>query len=127
VRRQYEYQDITTEQFRALAQQFLPKDSPDPKLEAFFEAWVYGTGIPRLRLAHSIKGKAPTVRLTGTVAQEDAPAEFSVWVPVQIQFSRGQALTQWVRTGAAPATFSLNLKQRPVKVLLDPANVVLKR
>ena len=52
LRRRYEGKTISTEQFRQLAAEFLPPKSPDPKLEAFFDQWVYGTGIPTLKLSY---------------------------------------------------------------------------
>ena len=57
LRRRYEWKTIDTEQFRLLCAEFLPPQSPDPKLENFFDQWVYGTGIPTLKLTYAVKGK----------------------------------------------------------------------
>ena len=57
------YGRVTTDGFRVLAAEFMPAGSDDAKFESFFEQWVYGTGIPHLKLAHSIKGKPPRVQL----------------------------------------------------------------
>ena len=122
----YDHADITTEEFRLLAAGFQPK-SDDPKLEAFFDQWVYGTGIPSLKLSYSVKGVAPALRLTGTVTQTDADDNVSVSVPVEIQVARGAVITEWVRTGSEPSTFSVPLKQAPLKVTLDPNHAVLRR
>src|SRR5579864_1048587 len=84
LRHRYEWKEISTEQFQQLAAEFLPQHSPDPKLDVFFEQWVYGTGIPVLTLNYSVHGKAPAVKLTGTVSQSDVDSEFSVAVPVEI-------------------------------------------
>ena len=67
LRRRYEWKTIDTEQFRLLCAEFLPKGSPDPKLENFFDQWVYGTGLPALKLTYSVKGKPGALKLTGTV------------------------------------------------------------
>ena len=125
MRRRYQYRAITTEQFRLLAAQFLPARSPDPQLEAFFDQWVYGTGIPTLKFNHSVRGKAPSLRISGTVTQSDADEDFSVYVPIEVQFGKGRSVTHWVRTVAGPAPFSLTVRQAPSKILLDPANSVL--
>jgi aminopeptidase N len=125
LRRRYQYRALTTEQFRQLAAQFLPPRSPDPQLEAFFDQWVYGTGIPTLRLNHSVRGKEPSVRITGTVTQTDADEDFSTYVPIEVQFSKAKPLTHWVRTAAGPVTFSLTVRQAPAKILLDPTYSVL--
>jgi aminopeptidase N len=123
----YGGKEISTEDFRQLAAQFLPPKSDDPKLEAFFEQWVYGTGIPNLKLAWSIKGKAPSVRLAGTLTQSDAGEDSSVIVPVEIQVARGRTITQWVRSATDPVTFTVPLTQPPLKVTLDPHYAVLRR
>ena len=127
VLKRYERSEITTEQFRLVAAAHMPPKSDDPKLESFFDQWVYGTGIPNLKLAYTVKGLAPNVRVTGTVTQSDVDQDFSIAVPVEIQLARGRAVTHWVRTGSDPATFTLSLKQAPTKVVLDPNHGVLRR
>ena len=123
LRRRYEWKTISTEQFQRLAAEFLPPHSPDPKLETFFEQWVYGTGIPTLTLNYSVHGKAPALKVTGTVTQSDVDPEFSVAVPLEIE-SGGARQVKWVRTSGSPETFAASLKQAPVKVALDTANVL---
>ena len=123
----YGGKEISTEGFRELAAQFLPPKSDDPKLEAFFEQWVYGTGIPTLKLAWSIKGKAPSLRLAGTLTQSDAGEDSSVIVPVEIQVARGRTITHWVRSSTDPVAFTVALTQPPLKVALDPHQAVLRR
>ncbi len=44
--RRYDRKEVTTEQFRGLAAEFLPPKSDDPQLELFFDQWVYGTACP---------------------------------------------------------------------------------
>jgi aminopeptidase N len=123
----YGGKEVSTEDFRELAAKFLPPKSDDPKLEAFFAQWVYGTGIPSLKLSWSIKGKAPSLRLVGTLTQSDVDEDFSAIVPVEIQVARGRAITQWVRSAADPVTFTVALTQAPLKVALDPHYAVLRR
>ena len=125
--RRYDHRNISTEEFRQLAAEFMPPRSEDPGLERFFEQWVYGTGIPTLKLAWSVKGQAPALRLTGTVTQSEVDENFSALVPVEIQVARGQTVTEWVRTGDEPAHFTVTLKQPPAKVSLDPHYAVLRR
>jgi hypothetical protein len=123
----YGGQEISTEGFRELAARFLPPKSDDPKLEAFFAQWVYGTGIPSLKLAWSVKGKAPSLRLVGTLTQSDVDEDFSALAPVEIQVARGRMVTQWVRSAADPVAFTVPLTQPPLKVTLDPHYAVLRR
>jgi hypothetical protein len=123
----YGGKEISTEDFRELAAGFLPPKSDDPKLEAFFAQWVYGTGIPSLKLAWSVKGKAPALRLVGTLTQSDVGEDSSAIAPVEIQVARGRTITQWVRSAADPVTFTVALTQPPLKVALDPHYAVLRR
>jgi len=123
LRRRYESKTISTEEFRQFASEFLPPKSPDAKLEAFFDQWVYGTGIPTLKLSYSVHGRAPAVKLTVTVSQSDVDSEFSVQVPVEIQCG-GKRQVKWVRTSSSPVPFTVTLPQAPTKVLLDTSNVL---
>ncbi|MBZ5727522.1 MAG: hypothetical protein LAP87_21310 [Acidobacteriia bacterium] len=125
--RRYDHKEISTEGFRELAAQYMPPKSDDPGLESFFDQWVYGTGVPNLALAWSVKGKAPALRLVGTLTQSDVDADFTALAPVEIQTARGQTITQWVRSGKDPVTFTVPLKQPPLKVALDPHHALLRR
>lgn len=123
--KRYRLQPITTEQFRKLAAGFLPAKSRDPRLEEFFEAWVYGTGVPTLALNHAVKPRGKEFRLTGTLAQTQVDEDFSVDVPIEIQFARGAPMVHWVRSSTDPVNFAVTLPQRPVRVTLSPGNAIL--
>ncbi len=123
----YDHRTLSTEEFRELAASYLPPKSDDPTLEAFFDQWVYGTGIPSLKLAYTVKGKAPALKLVGTVTQSDVDNDFAALVPVEIQLTRGRTITHWVRAGSDPVTFTVPLAQPPAKVTLDPKRLVLRR
>jgi hypothetical protein len=125
--RRYDHNAISTEGFREMAASYLPPKSDDAKLEGFFDQWVYGTGIPNLKLDYQVKGKAPALKLVGTVTQTDVDDDFATLVPVEIQLARGRTITQWVRAGSAPSTFTVALTQLPSKVALDPKRSVLRR
>ena len=125
LRRRYQYQALATEQFRQLVREFVPPDSLDPALEVFFEQWIYGTGIPSLKLTYSVEGRAPKLKLSGALEQSEVEDSFSIAVPIEIQWGKGRPLTHWVRTAGEPVPFTLTLPQRPARVVLDPANSVL--
>ena len=125
--KRYDRREISTDEFRLLAAEFLPPKSDDPKLETFFDEWIYGTGIPSLKMTYSMKGKAPALRVTGTVTQTGVPDDFATLVPVEIQIARGRTVTQWIRCSSDPGTFSLALKAPPLKVTLDPNHAVLRK
>jgi hypothetical protein len=125
--RRYSRRQISTEDFQSVAAQFLPPKAEDPKLEAFFEQWVYGTGIPALKLTYAVKGKAPAVRVVATLTQSEVGEDFSVLTPIEIQTGRGQTITRWVYSSNEPVSVTVNLKQPPLKVTLDPHYAVLRR
>lgn len=125
--KQYDGKEISTDGFRELAARFLPPKSEDPKLEAFFDAWVYGTGIPNLKLEYTVRGKAPNLRLMGTLTQSDVDEYFTALTPIEIQVARGKTITRWVASASSPVTFSVPLQQAPLKVTLDPHRAVLRR
>jgi hypothetical protein len=126
--KRYDHSEISTEQFRHLAAEFLPPKSDDPQLESFFDQWVYGTGIPTLKLTYTVKGKAPSLRLTGTVTESGVDEDFAALAPVEIQIARGRSVTRWVACSSGePAPFSMALNAPPLKVTLDPNRAVLRR
>jgi len=126
LRRRFEYKPLSTEQFRELAAQFLPAVPQDPNLENFFFQWVYSTGIPTLKMDYKVSGKAPRVRLTGTVRQSGVAEDFSVPVPIEIQLpGRSERIEIRVPTGSGEAPFSVALETRPTRVQLDPRDSVL--
>jgi aminopeptidase N len=127
ITKRYDHRAITTDQFRQEAAAALPPKSDDPKLEGFFAQWVYGTGIPALKLSYSVKGAAPAVKLTATLTQTGVDDDFSAWTPIEIRFARGPSIVKWISSSSDPVTFSIALKQAPSKVVLDPHNAMLKQ
>ena len=119
--RRYAGASISTSQFRALAAEYLPKDSSDPKLENFFESWVYGTGIPSMKMTWTTRAQT----ITGTLTQSGTPEDFETFVPVQVQLARGVTEIHWVKTSSDPVTFTIKTKVPAVKVVLDPQGSVL--
>ena len=127
LRKRYEWKTLDTEAFRALCAEFLPPGSPDPKLEAFFDQWVYGTGVPALKLTYFVKGKPGAYKLTGTVTQTEVPDDYSIPVPVEIQSVRGKTVVQLVRTSSEPVQFTVSVAAPSAKAVLDPGWSVLRR
>jgi aminopeptidase N len=125
--KRFDRKELSTEAFREHASRFMPAKAEDPKLESFFEQWVYGTGIPSLKLTYTVKGKAPALKLVGTITQSGVDEEFSTVVPVEIQISRARTVVQWVKAGSDPVTFTVPVAQVPLKVTLDPHRAVLRK
>ena len=136
LRRRYDSRAVSTAQFAALVKEFA-KESPPLRspgasgvnaafnTDSFFDNWVYSTGIPELKLDYTVKGAAPAVKLSGTIQQTGVDDDFSVEVPVEVQFAAGAPQTIWVLTSSDGATFAATLKQIPVKVSIPSGRGVL--
>jgi aminopeptidase N len=120
VRRRWEFRSITSEEFRALAAEFMPPHSPSDTMDAFFDNWVYATGIPTLKVQSSVKG----LKVSGTLTQTGVDNDFSVDAPVEIQFAKGAPQIVWVRTSNDPVSFSVTVKQPPVRVSLGSSSLL---
>jgi aminopeptidase N len=122
--KRYEYQSISTEQFRQLTAEFMPPNSPDSDLTNFFDTWIYGTGIPAIKMTAVVHG----LKVSGTLTQSDVPDDFSTRVPVEVQAGRQHSLF-WVMTASDPVQFDMTAKALPVKVTLDgkDALIVVKK
>jgi hypothetical protein len=126
LRKRYEFKSVTTEDVRALAKEFVPPRTPPAAIDTFFENWVYATGIPTVKIKYAAKGVAPAVKISGSITQTAVDDDFSIDVPVEIQFAKGASQTLWVRTSNDAATFSATVKQVPVRVVV-PDSLLAKR
>ncbi|MBC8165595.1 MAG: hypothetical protein H7Y20_06960 [Bryobacteraceae bacterium] len=127
VTRRKRYDSVSAEEFRSILSEFLPPKTDDPKLDNFFDTWVRDTGIPSLKMTWNVQGKAPKVKLRGTITQSDVGDDFSASVPVDVQLPGKRAYRHWVRTSSESTSFSIDLAQTPLKVMLDSSNAVLAR
>ena len=103
-----------------------PKGLSAEGVDAFFDNWVYATGIPTLKLRYTVSGVAPAVKLSGSIDQSGAGDDFSMDAPVEVQFAKGPPQTVWVRTTGDDNTFTANLRQVPVRVVI-PDDVLVKK
>jgi hypothetical protein len=102
----YRFHTLSTEQFREHLQRFgLPK-SPDPDFRIFFDNWVYGTGIPTVKLTHSVRAG----KMTGTLTASGAGDDFTGFVPVELQQGR-QKTVHWLHVSSDGSPFSIPLRQ----------------
>jgi hypothetical protein len=113
------HHSISTEEFRDLASQYAPK-SPDPGLKIFFDNWVYGTGVPAVKLSYSWRG----AKLSGSLVQRDVDEAFSAYVPVEVE-TRSRTDIYWLASGSDPVAFSIPLKTAPIRVSLLATNCLM--
>jgi hypothetical protein len=93
---QYASEPLTNEDFRQLASRFLPPGETDQTLANFFDAWVYSTGIP-------------TLRMRGNVLEVSGVADdFSADIPLLCRLRSGAQTTRWTRaiSGRNPIRFA---------------------
>lgn len=102
----YRFRTISTEQFRELLQRFASPKSPDADFRIFFDNWVYGTGIPAVKMTHSIRG----AKMTGTLTATGAGDDFTGFVPVELQQGR-QRTVHWLHISSDGSPFSIPLRQ----------------
>ena len=120
LRKEYEDKSISTEEFRLFCARFLPPHSPDQKLESFFDQWVYGTGVPALKLTSSLKPRL----VTGTLTQSETDEDFAAAVPIEIQMGKGRSVTRMVIAGSEPVSFNLPVPAQPTKVSIDYRSIL---
>lgn len=82
---QFSARPFTNEDFEKLLSEFVPAGQPDRNLSVFFDAWVYGTGIPAMKLHRN------DLQVSGV--DED----FTVDVPLRCHSIGGKDHIQWVR------------------------------
>ena len=63
----------------------------------------------------------------GTVTQSGVDEDFTAQTPVEIKLAGAKTITHWVRSANDPVTFTVALKQAPLKVTLDPHHAVLRK
>ncbi|MEP6963587.1 MAG: M1 family aminopeptidase, partial [Acidobacteriota bacterium] len=133
LRRRFENKSVTTQDLQNLAKEFLGPASTEEAMDGFFDSWVRSTGVPSVRLRYTTTGRAPNIRLTGSLelsasSQQGLSSEYSVEIPVEIQYSTGERQVEWIKTGSRTQPFSLTLKQAPSRVaLLSGATLATER
>lgn len=125
--KQFSEKPMTSEDLRKAAASHLPKGDPDPELRVFFDAWVYGTGVPTLELTSVNKGVGPRAQVTVTLKQSGVPENFEMDVPVEILLPRGKRVVRWVRSGKDPETIQISPGAVPLKVQIDTRFGVLRQ
>ena len=107
LRKRYEFRFVTTEGLRALAQEFRPRGVTAEAIDTFFDNWgLCDRGVPGLKLEYKVTGAPPSVSLSGALAQSGVDEDFSIDVPVEVQFAKGPSQTIWVRSSTGEETFS---------------------
>jgi hypothetical protein len=106
--RDYSNRPLSNEDFQKLASEYVPAGQPDRSLDLFFDTWVYGTGIPTLRLKPPGAGSKQY-----TLLQSGVSDDFTVDVPLVLAGPQGKRQVKWTRSASeevpveAPASHSV--------------------
>lgn len=115
-------QSVETAQFRIALE-----EATGQGLDWFFDQWVYHGGHPQYDLAYTWdsqqKQVALTVKQTQTV--DDLTPLFRMPVEVALVTSSGEEIRK-ITVAKAEETFRFDLAERPVRVVFDPNDWVLK-
>jgi aminopeptidase N len=90
--RDFAAKPISNEDFRKAASEFVPAGQPDKSLTLFFDTWVYGTGIPILRLQRAGRN----LRVNVSAVDEDFAAD----VALHCTSKAGKERVRWVRVSS---------------------------
>jgi hypothetical protein len=113
--RDFAAKPISNEDFRKAASEFVPAGQPDKSLTLFFDTWVYGTGIPTLRLQRAGRN----LRLNVSAVDEDFAAD----VAMHCTSKAGKERVRWVRVSSG--NNDLELPSDATACELPPSNEFL--
>ena len=127
----YRNKTASSDDFRAVANEHFAR-SPIAKkygmtnLNWLFYQSVYQTALPSYELQYTFEDQPDgKVMLTGTISQQNAPADWVMVLPVKLSFGGGQEALGTVLVQGASSPFQIKLPMRPKKVELDPDRWIL--
>jgi aminopeptidase N len=115
---QFAYKGATTADFRQVMEKASGED-----LEGFFLQWLESTGASDFTLDYTIYRVADGYRIAGTISQDQDLFSMPVEMTVETE---GEPVTERVLVKGKASEFSVSTASRPVKIILDPNNRVLK-
>lgn len=127
----YRNKVASTEDFMAVANEHFVKTPIARKyalkdLNWFFRQWVYETDLPSYTMDYTLQDQPDgSCVVTGTITQENAPANWAMVLPVSFSFGSDSAARTTVAAVGPKTNISIKLPRRPQKVELDPAQWVL--
>ena len=129
----YRDKAASTDDFRLVANEHFAK-TPIAKmyrlnnLDWFFRQWVHTTGMPSYQMNYKIEDQPDgKVLLSGTVSQENVPADWFMVLPLKMSFGGKQEARGTVHAFGPTASFQIKLPARPQKVELDPNHWVISQ
>ena len=102
----YQNKAATTEDFKAVMERDMPPwmdIDKNHKLDWFFNAYVYGTEVPKYTMTSTFEKKGEETTVHFTLTQSGVSSDFKMMVPVYIEFAdkhavlAGERNNQWVK------------------------------
>ena len=120
--KKHAFQSIETAQFRIAIE-----EATGQGLDWFFEQWIHHGGHPQYEVSYTWdsdqKQVALTVKQTQTV--DDLTPLFRMPIEVALVTSKGEEIRK-ITVAKADETFRFDLEERPLRVVLDPNDWILK-
>jgi aminopeptidase N len=117
---QYTHKNVTTDDFRAVCERFYGKS-----LNWFFKQWIYGVSRPTYEMSWKSGKRDGELELTIGQVQTNAPA-FTMPIDVRVSTSEDVA-NHVVWNDRKEQTFTIQSRQKPLSVIIDPDGWILKR
>jgi len=116
---QYAGKTISADQFQKLAE-----TASKQELTYFFAQWITSTGVPQFKRTWAVYRTAKGYQVVGKITQDlDL---FRMPVEVRVVTEGTRPVTDRVPMVGTTADFTVNVRSRPVRVLVDPASRILK-
>ncbi|HKW77365.1 MAG TPA: M1 family aminopeptidase [Terriglobales bacterium] len=123
---------ISTHDLQLAFEQVMPASLEYEKkrsLEWFFDSWVNGASVPRLRLEQvKMSPAGGKVRVSGTIRQTECAKDLVTAVPIYAVDGAGRThLLAFVFADDVETAFKLTAPAGTKQLLMDPANTILRR
>jgi aminopeptidase N len=120
--RKHEWQSVETADFRIAIEEVTGRN-----LDWFFEEWITGRGYPEFEVSHRFDTEAGGLRLTVRQVQDTSDGTPIFRMPVELEvLTRRGARTFRLEIEKGEHEFYFSLNERPLAVLFDPEDRVLK-
>jgi aminopeptidase N len=119
----HEWQSVETTDFKVAIEEVTGQS-----LDWFFEEWITGRGYPEFEVSHRYDSETGALRVTVRQVQDtsDGTPLFRMPVEIEVKCRRGKRRKFRVEVEKAEQEFYFSVDERPLYVLFDPEDRLLK-
>jgi aminopeptidase N len=118
----HEWQSVETTDFKVAVEEMTGRS-----IDWFFDQWVYGRGYPEFEVTHHYDASAATLRVQVRQVQDTSDGTPLFRMPVELEVHSRRARRSFkVEIEKAEQDFYFSLDERPLAVIFDPQDRVLK-